>query len=80
MFWTTYSLNLSGEGPGANQFPVGTKYIKFNIVATSEGPIWFDNAIVSNEKNFAYNEANQITNTGFSYDDNGNMTSDGIYT
>jgi len=77
IFWTTYTLDLSGEGEGANQFAAGTKYVKFNIVATTEGPIWFDNAIFANEKNFAYNAANQIANTGFSYDDNGNLTSDG---
>ena len=79
IFWSTYTLDLSGEGSGANQFPAGTEYIKFNIVATTDGPIWFDNVIFSNEENFAYNAANQITNTGFSYDDNGNLTSDGVH-
>jgi len=80
IFWTTYTPDLSSEGEGENQFPEGTEYVKFNIVVTSEGPIWFDNAIFANEKNFTYNAANQITNTGFAYDDNGNLTSDGTYT
>jgi len=71
IFWTTYTLDLSSEGEGENQFPEGTEYVKFNIVAISEGPIWFDNAIFANEKTFIYNAANEITNTGFSYDDNG---------
>ncbi|MBI4744623.1 MAG: RHS repeat-associated core domain-containing protein, partial [Actinobacteria bacterium] len=31
-------------------------------------------------KTFTYNAANQITNSGFTYDANGNMTSDGTYT
>ena len=77
IFWDTYALDITGEGEGANQFPQGTKYIKFNIVVTSDGPIWFDNAIFANETNFTYNAANQITNTGFTYDDNGNPTSNG---
>ena len=28
---------------------------------------------------YNYNNANEITNQGFTYDDNGNMTSDGTY-
>jgi RHS repeat-associated protein len=31
-------------------------------------------------RNFTYNAANQITNTGYTYDLNGNMASDGTYT
>ncbi|MHB1345121.1 MAG: RHS repeat domain-containing protein, partial [Thermoleophilia bacterium] len=29
---------------------------------------------------YAFNQANQITNTGFTYDQNGNLTADGAYT
>jgi hypothetical protein len=28
---------------------------------------------------YSYNAANQITNTGFTYDDNGNLTNEGLY-
>jgi RHS repeat-associated protein len=31
-------------------------------------------------KSFTYNAANEITNTGYTYDDNGNLTSDGTHT
>ncbi len=31
-------------------------------------------------KNFTYNAASQITNSGYIYDDNGNLTADGTYT